>query len=223
MFELKNVCLVYDIGKEEVTYALRNINITTKSNGILGIMGPSGSGKSSLLYIMSGLKNPTSGEVIYNGIVMNQLFIDDKANLRREKFGFVFQRGYLIDYLSVLDNILVPVNSSSEKYKAKAMDLLEKLGIAKLASKKPYQLSGGQRQRVVIARALINDPEVIFADEPTAALDHAAAADVMRVLGEYSKDKLVVVVTHDTSILSGVDNILTIWDGRLENKAGERT
>lgn len=217
MFELKDVNLVYDLGKEEVTYALRNINFKWDNKGLVGIIGPSGSGKSSILYVMAGLKEPTSGHINYNGKSLDKMKLDIKAALRLMEFGFIFQRGFLIEYLSVLDNVLIPVNEKSNEFKVKAVELLEKVGIGKLANKKPYQLSGGQRQRVAIARALINDPHVIFADEPTAALDHKSASEVMGILAEYGKEHLVIVVTHDTSILSEATKVISIWDGCLQN------
>lgn len=218
MFTLNDITLVYDLGKEDVTYALRQINMDTPHKGLIGIVGPSGSGKSSLLYVMAGLKEPSSGLVHYNEKLMTDMKIDEKAHLRRTDFGFIFQRGYLIEYLSVLDNILVPLNQKTPLYVEKAKSLMAKLGIGRLIHKKPNQLSGGQRQRVSIARALMNDPKVIFADEPTAALDHQSAAEVMKVLSEYSKEKLVIVVTHDTTILSEAERIIEIWDGKLSEE-----
>lgn len=220
MFTLNDITLVYDLGKEDVTYALRQINMETPQKGLIGIVGPSGSGKSSLLYVMAGLKEPSSGLLHYNGKLMTDMTIDEKATLRKMDFGYIFQRGYLIDYLSVLDNILVPLNRKTPFYVEKAKNIMEELGIARLIHKKPNQLSGGQRQRVSIARALMNDPNVIFADEPTAALDHQSAAEVMRVLSAHAKEKLVIVVTHDTTILSEAERIIKIWDGRLSEERG---
>lgn len=218
MFELKNISLVYDLGKEDITYALRDINFAHENKGMLGVMGPSGSGKSSLLYLMAGLKTATAGEVIYKDKELCNMSSTERAELRRNDFGFIFQRGYLLEYLSVLDNILVPLNNSSKDLKDKAYRILEKMGIEKLSKKKPYQLSGGQRQRVSIARALMNDPKVIFADEPTSALDHESAYEVMNLLTDYAKEKLVVFVTHDRSFLKDFSRTLYIWDGRLKEQ-----
>lgn len=217
MFELCNTCLVYDLGKEDVTHALKNVNYRHGGRGLLGIIGPSGSGKSSMLYLMSGLKTASSGEVRYQGRDLGKMTEDSRASLRRREFGFVFQRGYLLEYLSVLDNVLVPVNDSSEPMKRKAMELLDRLGMAKLVRKMPYQLSGGQRQRVSIARALINSPEVLFADEPTSALDHKTAFEVMELFSEIAGEKLVIVVTHDRSILGNASEVIRIWDGKLDS------
>lgn len=215
MFELKNVNLIYDLGKEDVTHALRNVNFHHSSKGLLGIIGPSGSGKSSMLYLMAGLKTSTSGELLYKGKDLEKMSSDTRAELRKREFGFVFQRGYLLEYLSVLDNVLVPLNDASAETKERAVILLKKLGIEKLANKKPYQLSGGQRQRVTIARALLSNPEVIFADEPTAALDHESAFEVMKLFAEYGREKLVIVVTHDRSILKEATRVIGIWDGMI--------
>ncbi len=213
MFKIEDVNLVYDIGKEVQTYALRNIDLTLPDNGMLGIMGPSGSGKSSLLYVMAGLKLPTSGKVIYNNFHYSNLSPKQASDLRLREFGFIFQRHFLIDYMTVLENVLTPINSDSREAKAKAVELLEKLKIGHLVNKRPFQLSGGQRQRVAIARSLINDPKVILADELTAALDHESAKEVMEFLNEFKRETLIIVVTHDPSILEKADDIINIRDG----------
>lgn len=217
MIKIDNLNLVYDIGKEVQTYALRNINLTLPGNRMIGVMGPSGSGKSSLLYVMAGLKVPTSGNVTYNNIEFSKISSKKAAEIRLKEFGFIFQRHFLIDYMTVMENVLTPINSDSKEDKIKALNILEKLKIGHLANKKPFQLSGGQRQRVAIARALINDPKVIFADELTAALDHESAKEVMDFLDEYKKKALIIVVTHDPSILDNADDIINIRDGAIVN------
>lgn len=216
IIEGRELNLVYDIKKEEETYALRNVSITMDSHGMTGVIGPSGSGKSSLLYILSGLKKPTSGTVYYDDIDIESLSRVVATKLRRDKFGFIFQRHFLIEYLTVLDNVLVGINKGDVNSIDKAVVLLEKLKIAHLANKKPYQLSGGQRQRAAVARALINNPSVIFADEPTASLDHRNALEVMSVLEEFKKEASIIIVTHDISILENVDNIVEMWDGHIK-------
>ncbi|HEY5561117.1 MAG TPA: ABC transporter ATP-binding protein [Clostridiaceae bacterium] len=213
MLKIDNTNLIYDIGKEVQTYALKNINLTLEGNRMIGVMGPSGSGKSSLLYVMAGLKIPTSGTITYNNTDLSKLTPKKAAELRLKDFGFIFQRHFLIDYMTVLENVLTPINSDSMEGKLKALNLLERLKISHLANKKPFQLSGGQRQRVAIARALINDPKVIFADELTAALDHKSAKEVMDFLDEYKRKALIIVVTHDPSILENADDIVNIRDG----------
>lgn len=222
LFKIENLNLVYDIGKDAQTYALRDINISLDGNRLVGIMGPSGSGKSSLLYALAGLKVPTSGTVSYKGISYNELSKSKNTELRRKEFGFIFQRHFLIDYMTVIDNVLTPVNDDSEEYKSKALNLLNRLGIEHLADKKPHQLSGGQRQKVAIARALINDPKVVFADELTAALDHNSAKEVMKLLDEFKSDALIIVVTHDASILKNADDVINIWDGSITSVESHR-
>lgn len=211
----RELSLVYDINMEEETYALRNVNITLGNHGMTGLMGPSGSGKSSLLYVLAGLKKPTSGTVYFDDMDIESLQPEAMDSIRRNKFGFIFQKHFLIDYLTVLDNVLVGLNRHDRDSIAKAMVLLEKFKIVHLANKKPYQLSVGQRQRIAVARALINDPSVIFADEPTASLDHRNAADVMRVLEEFKGRASILIVTHDKSILEHADRIMEMWDGRI--------
>ena len=216
IFECKNLSLIYDQGKDAQTYALKNINFKIENKGLIGIMGPSGSGKSSLLYSMAGLKKPTTGSIFYKDKDLTKISDDEKSSIRKEEFGFIFQKHFLIDYMSVLDNVLVPLNDNSEENVKKALSLLKKLKIDHLANKKPHQISGGQSQRAAIARALINNPKVIFADELTAALDHSSSKEVMNILDEYKKSALIVVVTHDPSILEGADRIINVWDGEIK-------
>ena len=215
LFKIENLNLIYDMGKEVQTYALRNINLSLEGNRLIGIMGPSGSGKSSLLYSLAGLKIPSSGTISYKDMKFKELSISKATELRRKDFGFIFQRHFLIDYMTVLDNVLTPINDNGTKAKEKALGLLRKLGIEHLAYKKPHQLSGGQRQKAAIARALINDPKVIFGDEITASLDHSSAKEVMKLLDEYKNNALVIVVTHDASILENADDVINIWDGAI--------
>ena len=216
MFELKDANMIYDMDKEEKVYAMRSMNITFPDKGLVGIIGPSGSGKSTLMYTMSTLKKLTSGDVLYNGKSLMSISDSEKQHLRRYEFGFVFQRHYLINYMTALDNATIastiPVNEAREK----AEKLLLEIGLKKSELRhKPTKLSGGQRQRVAIARAMMNDPKVLFADEPTASLDHENAFLVMDRLKEYSKDRLVLVITHETSIIQDADMIVKIWDGAI--------
>lgn len=214
-FTLEHINLIYDMEKEVQTLALQDVNLTLSGNKLIGILGPSGSGKSSLLYAMAGLRRPTSGYVAYNDTAYGPLSASALATLRRNEFGFVFQRHFLINYMTVLENLLTPLNKNTRLARDKALSLLERLGIAHAAGKRPYQLSGGQRQRAAIARALMNDPKVIFCDEPTAALDHQSARDVVALLEEYTAHAMVIIVTHDESILKNADTIIRIWDGAI--------
>jgi len=216
MFELKDATMIYDMDKEEKVYAMKSMNITFPDKGLIGIIGPSGSGKSTLMYTMSTLKKLTSGDVSYNGKSLSAIGDSEKQHLRRNEFGFVFQRHYLVNYMTALDNAILAATIPVSEAKKKAETLLLEIGLKKSELKhKPTKLSGGQRQRVAIARAMMNDPKVLFADEPTASLDHENAFLVMERLKEYSKDRLVLVITHDVSIIKDADMIVKIWDGSI--------
>jgi putative ABC transport system ATP-binding protein len=208
----ESVSLVYRDGDRE-TYALRDVSISIPEHRFVGIMGPSGSGKSSLLYILSGLKQPSHGDVILRDFRYGSHSEADLVDLRRTKFGFVFQQPYLITWQTAFENVLMGssvINAASER---KARDFFEQLGIGRLADKMPSQLSGGEKQRVCVARAMMNDPEVIFADEPTASLDHANGHLVVDLLSAYRDRGTVVVVTHDPEMLADADSVLLMRDG----------
>ncbi len=216
MFEIKNVSMIYDMNSDEKMYALNGFELQLPDTGLVGIIGPSGSGKSTLMYCMSTLKKPTEGSILYNKEEITILPNGKREELRRKEFGFVFQKHYLVPYMTAMDNVMVAGDRNQRDLKEKAKECLLALGLKEREfGKKPSKLSGGQCQRVAIARALINDPKVIFADEPTASLDHENAFNVMRILKQYAKDRLVIVVTHDRSILSDVDMIVEMWDGKL--------
>lgn len=216
MFDVKKICMIYDMEKEEKLYALKGFDLKLPDKGLIGIIGPSGSGKSTLMYCLSTLKKPTEGSIVYNGRELTACTNAQREELRRSEFGFVFQKHYLVPYMGAVDNVLVAAKSRDKSERKKAEGLLAELGIKEREfNKKPSKLSGGQCQRVAIARAVINDPKVIFADEPTASLDHENAYNVMKILKEYSKDRLVLVVTHDKSILKDADEIIEMWDGEI--------
>lgn len=223
MFEVKHLNLIYDMDKEEKVCAVNDVSLTLPDTGFVGIIGPSGSGKSSLMYCLSTLKEGTSGEIVYNGKDYKTLTRGELERLRREQFGFVFQHHFLVGYMNVLDNVMVAAKENTAEVKKRAQELLQELRIKPTElKKKPKQLSGGQRQRCAIARALINEPKVLFADEPTASLDHENAFRVMHYLKEYAKEHLVLVITHDYSILEGADRIIEIWDGEISTKEAVR-
>ncbi|WFR58052.1 ABC transporter ATP-binding protein [Anaerocolumna sp. AGMB13025] len=206
--------LIYDLNQEECTYGFKDITICLNPHEMVGIMGPSGCGKSSLLYVLSGMKKPTSGTVYYNDIDTKDYSISEMASIRKAKFGLIFQKHFLIEYLSVLDNVLAPVNSQRKEEVEKAMEILEALKISHLAKRRPGQISCGQRQRAAIARALINNPEVIFADEPTASLDHDNGSEVINILNKFKDRAALVIATHDKTMLKQADRIIDLWDGR---------
>lgn len=223
MFDIKKITMIYDMEKSEKIYALGGFDLTLPDKGLVGIIGPSGSGKSTLMYCLSTLKNPTEGQIIYNGTEFSSLKNSQRENLRRNEFGFVFQRHFLVPYMSAVDNVAVAGVSSGKTTIDRAKSLLLGFGIGeKEFKKRPSKLSGGQRQRTAIARAMINKPKVLFADEPTAALDHENAFSVMAILKDYSKENLVLVITHDHSILKGADSVIEMWDGNISAiKGGE--
>ena len=221
MFEVKNISMIYDMDTDEKMYALGGFDLELPDKGLVGISGPSGSGKSTLMYCLSTLKKPTEGSVRYNGLELTGIPDRERETLRRKEFGFVFQKHYLVPYMSAIDNILVAASDSDKETVEKAKEILKIMGLKERDfKKKPAKLSGGQCQRVAIARALINDPKVIFADEPTASLDHENAFNIMKILKEYSKERLVIVVTHDRTVLTDVDTMIEMWDGNISSISG---
>ena len=216
MFRTVGLTVIYDAEKIDRSFALTDVNLTLPMTGFVGIIGPSGSGKSTLMYCLSTLKEPTDGSIYYQDRLLNSYSKHEKEALRRSEFGMVFQRHFLIQYMNAIDNVTVSANCNRQDAIKRGEDILFRLGIKRQELKKrPSSLSNGQRQRVAIARALINDPKVLFADEPTASLDHTNAFIVVDVLKEYSKTKLIIVITHDTSILKDADMVIEIWDGEI--------
>lgn len=216
MFEVKNISMIYDMETDEQTYALKGFDLSLPDKGLVGIIGPSGSGKSTLMYCLSTLKQPTEGSIVYNGTLLTEVNNRERESLRRKEFGFIFQKHYLVPYMSALDNVLVAALEKGSNVTKKAEGFLADLGLnAREFRKKPSKLSGGQCQRVAIARAMINNPKVVFADEPTASLDHENAFNVMKILKKYSEDRLVLVVSHDRTILKESDMIIEMWDGEV--------
>lgn len=218
MFELKNATMIYDMDKEEKAYAMRGINLTFPDKGLVGIIGPSGSGKSTMMYTMSTLKTLTEGDILYNGESLSGISEKRRQELRRYEFGFVFQRHYLVNYMTALENAILATSCPVSEAKKKAEQILIDIGLKKSElNKVPSKLSGGLRQRVAIARAMMNDPKVLFADEPTASLDHENAFLVMDRLKEYAQNRLVIVITHDHSIIKDADMVVEVWDGSVSN------
>lgn len=218
LFSLQNVSLIYDIEKEAPTYALKQINLEIKEHTFYGILGPSGSGKSSLLYLMSGIKRPTSGKVFYENEDLYEMKETTCSQLRLKKFGFIFQKHLLVPYLDLVQNVLVPINDYVEADKQYALELLVRLGLEKEMHKRPNQLSGGQCQRVAIARALINHPKVVFADEMTASLDYESAENVLSLFETLRSESTILFVTHDERMVKGADECIRLCDGKLETE-----
>lgn len=214
MLECKNIALSYKDGTTDYK-VFENVSFSIKKGEKVIMMGPSGSGKSSLVYLLSGLRQPTSGDIFYNEQALNLLNDNQRANIRKAEFGFIFQMHFLVNYMNVMENVIVGINDkdkSKDKHRDSVLDLLKSLEIGECIDKKVYELSGGQRQRVSIARALIKKPKVLFADEPTSALDHRNALDVYQIIKDYNKDLTLVMATHDMTILNGDERIININD-----------
>ena len=215
MLECRNLSLKYKDGHKE-NLVLDNIDLKIESGKNVVVLGPSGSGKSTLIYLFSGLKKPTSGSIIIDGVDVSSMNEKEFAQIKRQKFGYIFQQHFLIPYLTVIENVMVGAPTNNNEYNEKAHVLLTELGIEQYTKKHIFELSGGERQRVAIARALVSEPEVIFADEPTASLDHDNAMEIMKLLKEYKSTSTLLMATHDTSILSGNEDILHIENRKVK-------
>lgn len=214
MLTAQGTSLIYRNG-DGVTYAVRQANVTVAAGEFLGLVGPSGSGKSSLLYLLSGLKHANEGDVLFDGNSYQSMSNDKLIELRRKRYGFIFQQHFLINYLTVLENIMVGALEQSPQARERARALIAELGLEKQSNRVPWQLSIGQRQRVAIARALINEPAVVFADEPTAALDQTTGHQVVDLLAHYRGHGSIVFVTHDPEMLTQADRVIRMRDGEI--------
>lgn len=217
ILECKNLTKEYYSG-ENVIKAVDDANLTFEQGEFTAITGPSGSGKSTLLHVLSSLENPTSGEVIYNAESLKKYNDNQLSILRRRRFGFVFQAYNLVQELTGMENILLPVmldkKSPDEAYLNK---LIEVLGIGDRIGHLPSAMSGGQQQRIAIARALANKPAILFADEPTGNLDGKSGREVLSLLKYVSVEFgiTLILVTHDLGVAEQADRVLTLSDGRV--------
>jgi putative ABC transport system ATP-binding protein len=215
----EDLTLVYG-NKDNSTIALNSVNISFGQNEIVSIVGPSGSGKSSLLHLLSGIEKPTAGRVLYNDINLSGLSDKDLSILRLNEFGFVFQFFNLIPNLTVIDNILLPIVLNKKgKTDNEFLELLvNRLGLKGKEYSLPTQMSGGEQQRVAIARALIHKPRIIFADEPTGNLDSTNGKMIFELLIKcvHEFNQTLIYVTHDTKFATIADRMVTIIDGVIK-------
>ncbi|WP_043266731.1 ABC transporter ATP-binding protein [Streptomyces sp. CT34] len=225
--ELTAVTLTYPDGDGRLT-ALDRVSLAVPAGGMTAVIGPSGSGKSSLLAVAATLITPDSGRVVIDGTDTAGLGRAELTTLRRTTIGTVFQQPNLLPSLTAAEQLQVMAQldgRSPRKARSRALELLAAVGLADRADRRPHQLSGGQRQRVNIARALMNEPAVLLVDEPTSALDHERGAAVLDLLTTLTHQRATatVLVTHDRAHLDAVDEIAEVRDGRLNSRLGSRT
>lgn len=221
MIQLENIHKVYQTRSIE-TLALDNVNLEVKAGEFISIMGPSGCGKSTLLNIMGLLDKPNEGVVKLDGEAINGHSDKQLARIRNEKLGFIFQSFHLINSLSVLDNVEIPLlyrKVSAKSRRARAKEVLEQVGLSHRMHHFPRELSGGQAQRVAIARALAGNPQVLLADEPTGNLDSKMGSEILELLHTINKESntTIVMVTHDKQMAEKTERIIHLFDGRKVN------
>ena len=220
IIEIKGLKRDFAVGSE-IVKALKGVDVSVMKNEYLAMMGPSGSGKSTLMNLLGCLDTPTAGAYNLNGTDVSSLKDDDLAEIRNKEIGFIFQTFNLLPRLTALDNVSLPLvyaGYNSEDRKIKAQDVLEKVGLGDRMDHRPNQLSGGQRQRVAVARALVNDPSIILADEPTGNLDSKTSLDIMRLFEEiHEMGNTLIVVTHEEEVASHAHRILRLRDGLVES------
>ena len=218
LLSLKGVSRHYPSG-DDFTTVLNHVNLTIERGEMVAIIGASGSGKSTLMNILGCLDRPSEGEYLISGRATSELEADELAQLRREHFGFIFQRYHLLGELDAVGNVEIPAIYAGQKKEArrqKARMILQRLGMGERTHHRPSQLSGGQQQRVSIARALINDADVILADEPTGALDSHSGEEVLGILQELNREgRTIVIVTHDRQVAARAQRIIEIRDGEI--------
>ncbi|MCX8031178.1 MAG: ABC transporter ATP-binding protein [Thermodesulfovibrionales bacterium] len=218
MIEIKELEKYYLRGAEKV-HALKGISLYIPRGDFISITGPSGTGKTTLLQIIGCLDRPSRGSVSLNGIKIENMTEKELLQIRRQKIGFVFQNFYLINGLSVLDNVLLPtIFARKEKKRKDVLPLLQKVGLLERADHKPNQLSGGEMQRVAIARALINEPEILLADEPTGNLDLDNSERIFELFRFLNSQGLTtIVVTHNPELASKTKRVIKLKDGKVEH------
>lgn len=224
LLKTKQICKSYKMGAIKLD-VLKELDVDIKAGEFVTILGASGSGKSTLLHLLGALDKPDSGSVSFQGENLSKLSKSKLNKYRNNRIGFVFQFYHLINELNVLENILMPAMAYCstlkwlkvrKDYKIKAAAIMDKLGISDRAKHKPYELSGGERQRVAIGRALINDPQILLADEPTGNLDWAMGEEILSIFSQlHSQGQTIVMVTHDERVAQKADRSIVLSDGKV--------
>ena len=224
IIEVKDLCKTYVTNKRQLN-VLRNVNFSIAEGEMVAVMGPSGSGKSTLLYTVSGMDSASAGSVIFCGEDITKLSQTELSDMRLDKMGFIFQQMYMLRNLSIMDNIMLPSVQSKKKKESRkektehCRALMRTLGINDVADNGIDEVSGGQLQRACICRSMINDPAVIFADEPTGALNRASSDEVMNELVRLNREgTTVMMVTHDVKVAARCSRVMYIVDGNIKGE-----
>jgi putative ABC transport system ATP-binding protein len=220
LLESRDLDKKFALGKENKLHVLKEVDLKVERGEFVLVMGPSGSGKSTLLYNISGMDRMTSGSVVFDGQELSALSEEALSEQRLTEMGFIFQHIHLLNNLSILGNIILPAylarNSDRETINRRATELMETVGIAELADHDVTQASGGQLQRVGICRALINEPAILFGDEPTGALNSKAADEIMDLLADINRSgTTIMLVTHNARVAARTERVLFMLDGRI--------
>ena len=220
LIKISNIKRNFVLGNE-IVYVLKGINLEINKGEYVALMGPSGSGKSTLMNLLGCLDTPTSGSYILNGKDVSKMKDDELAEIRNKEIGFVFQTFNLLPRTTALDNVALPMiyagHSKSERNK-RATEVLQQVNLADRMDHQPNQLSGGQRQRVAVARALVNKPSIILADEPTGNLDSKTSVEIMKLFGDiHSQGNTVILVTHEEEIAAYAHRVIRLRDGLIES------
>jgi putative ABC transport system ATP-binding protein len=219
VIEAQDLTKVYRMGATEV-HALRGVSLCAAAGEFLALMGASGSGKSTLMHLLGCLDTPTEGHYILEGQDVSRLSNQARSRVRNRRIGFVFQSFNLLPRLNATENVALPLlyRGRARKAKQRAVEALDRVGLADRAVHRPTELSGGERQRVAIARAMVTDPAIILADEPTGNLDSVTGADIMHLLlALWREGRTILVVTHDSSVAAHAQHTLHMHDGRITN------